>query len=128
MPRARGLLGLVERAVVEHHHLGAGGDEEAALGLDAGRAELLDLADQVERVHDHAVADDARLRRMEDAARHEPQHALLPFGDHGVARVRPALVADDDVGLVGQHVYDLPLALVAPLRPDKNRIHLACTP
>ena len=35
--------------------------------------------------------------------------------DDGVARVGSALKADDHVGLLGQHVGDLALALVAPV-------------
>ena len=121
--RAGGLLRLVERAVVEHHHLGAGGDEEAALRFDARRAHGLDLLDEVERVHHDAVADDADLAFVEDATRNETQDALHTLGDDGVAGVGAALVAHHVVRLVRQDVDDLAFALVAPLGPDQNRIH-----
>ena len=121
--RARGLLGLVERAVVEHHHLRAGGDEETPLRLHARGAHGLDLLDEVERVHHHAVADDARLALVQDAARDEAQHALLALRDHGVAGVRAALVAHHDVRLVRQDVDDFSFAFISPLGADKNCIH-----
>ncbi len=43
--------------------------------------------------------------------------------DHqGVAGIVAALEADDDIGLLGQPVDDLALALVAPLGPDYHHI------
>ena len=118
--RTGGLLGLVERAVVEHHHLRAGGDEETSLRLHARIAHGLDLLDEVERVHHHAVADDARLALVQDAAR---EHALLALRDHGVAGVRAALVAHHHVRLVRQDVDDFSFAFISPLGANKNGIH-----
>src|SRR5207247_3361370 len=37
-----------------------------------------------------------------------------------VARVRAALIAHDEVGALGEHVDDLPLALVPPLSADDH--------
>src|SRR5690349_8132525 len=45
----------------------------------------------------------------------------LPAGEDGVSRVVPALVADDEVGLAGEEVGGLALALVPPLRSDQDR-------
>src|SRR3972149_4342537 len=44
----------------------------------------------------------------------------LSFGLDRVARVRPALVAADEIGPQCEQVDDLALALVAPLRPDDD--------
>ena len=38
----------------------------------------------------------------------------------GVAGVVPALAADDDVRLGGEHVDDFAFAFIAPLRADQN--------
>ena len=40
--------------------------------------------------------------------------------DHGVAGVRPALVAADEVRVLREQVDDLALAFVAPLRADDD--------
>ena len=44
----------------------------------------------------------------------------LAVGDDRVARVRAALVAADEVRVLGEQIDDLPLALVAPLRTDDD--------
>ena len=121
--RAGGLFGLVERAVVEHDHLGAGGNEETALRFDTGRPEGFDLLDEIDRVHHDAVADHANLAVVENAAGNEAKHALLAFRDDGMAGIRSALVAYDEIRLVGKNVDNLALAFISPLGTDQNRIH-----
>jgi hypothetical protein len=39
-----------------------------------------------------------------------------------MARIGPALVADDDVGVFGQDIDDLALAFIAPLDADYDEI------
>src|SRR5574341_255880 len=48
------------------------------------------------------------------------QDRLLAVDHEGVAGVVAALVAHDDVRVLGEDVYDLPLSLVSPLRSDNN--------
>ena len=43
------------------------------------------------------------------------EYILLIVDDDGVARVRAALIADDDPGLRGEHLDHAALALVSPL-------------
>ena len=43
---------------------------------------------------------------------------VLPLADDGVAGVGAAVVADDEVVLVGEQIDDLALGLVAPLQAD----------
>ncbi|MNE47410.1 hypothetical protein D3C80_1418190 [compost metagenome] len=88
-----------------------GGDGHA-LGLD-----LLDLADQMPGVHDHAVADDRGLA-LHHARRQQRQLVDLAVDDQRMARVMAALEPDDHVGAIGQPVHNLALALVAPLGAD----------
>src|SRR5205085_7043441 len=67
------------------------------------------------RVDDAAVADDARLAE-DDPARDLADLERLAIRDDGMARVRAALVAADEIRVLGEQVDDLALALVAPLR------------
>src|SRR5256885_14284313 len=110
---------LVEEGVVAHDHVGALADDEV-LGLDAALSELGDLFEEDDRVDDDAVADDAGAVGIENAARDELEFELAVLGDDGVARVVAALGADDHVGLGGEVVDDLALALVAPLAADQD--------
>jgi hypothetical protein len=57
---------------------------------------------------------------MEDSRGHVVELEFLAVGDDRVPRVRPALVAADEVGVLGEQVDDLALAFVAPLRPDNH--------
>ena len=91
------------------------------LHVDAARAQAVDLADQDRRVDDDAVADDAARARVEDARRDQVELELLLAADDRVAGVVAALEAHDDVGVLGEQVDDLALALVAPLGADDRR-------
>ena len=53
---------------------------------------------------------------MQNARRDEVQDVFLVANLNRVARVVAALIAHHHVGLLGQHVDDLALALVTPLR------------
>ena len=56
------------------------------------------------------------------AGRQQPELEGDAVDDQRVAGIVAALEAHDDVGLFGQPVDDLALALVAPLRPDDHHI------
>jgi len=118
---APGLLhGLVQGLVVGHDHVGAVADDQVLADLHAPPAQARDLRHQRDGVHNDAVADDAQRLRPQDAAGHQPQHELLFAYVDGVARVGTALETDDQVEPGRQGVYDLSLALVAPLQADKQ--------
>ena len=72
------------------------------------------------RVDDDAVADHAQLAGVEDPRRDQVELVDLVVADDRVAGVVAALVADDDVGPLGEQVGDLSLALVAPLGADDD--------
>ncbi|MNQ94853.1 hypothetical protein D3C85_1103910 [compost metagenome] len=88
------------------------GADGHALGDD-----LLDLADQMPGIDDHAVADDRGLA-LHHARRQQRQLVNLAVDDQRMARVMAALEAHHHVGAIGQPVHNLALALVAPLGAD----------
>ena len=78
-------------------------------------------------VDDQAIADDRKHALADDARRQQVQgEDLVPHLD-GVASVGAALVPNHQIGVLGQIVSNLALALVAPLRTDnrqsRHRIH-----
>ena len=89
--------------------------------VHAARAQRLDLAEEDVRVDHDAVADHAGLAGVQDARGDEVELELLAVAHDRVAGVVAALVADDHVGLLGEQVGDLALALVAPLGADHDR-------
>ena len=96
-----------------------------AVDRDALPAQALDLGDERVRIEHDAVADDRELARAHDARRQERELVGLGADDEGVAGVVAALEAHDDVGLVGQPVDDLALALVAPLGANDHDVRHA---
>ena len=107
----------VEHHVVRHDQVRVGRDLEAR-GVDAPAPEAVELADQDPRVDHDAVPDRARLARIEDPRRDQVELELVALADDRVAGVVAALEANDDVGLLGNQVDDLALALIAPLGAD----------
>ena len=95
--------------------------EQRAGHVDAARGELIDLFEEPRRVHHHAVADDARDVRPDDAGGEERELERLPVDDDGVPGVGPAVVPDDEIEPVAEKIDDLPFGLVAPLQPDHAR-------
>ena len=89
-------------------------------GVDALGGEHVHLGDEDPRVDHHAVADDRRDVVVEDSARHQLQGEALTVDDDGVPRVVAALIADDQLHLLGDEVGELALALVAPLGADDD--------
>jgi hypothetical protein len=90
-------------------------------GRAAARLEGIELADQHLGVDDDAVAEDADLLRLEDAARQQVELERLVAVHDGVPGVIAALVARDDLEALGEQVDDLALPLVAPLGADDDR-------
>ena len=86
---------------------------------DPARLELLQLLDEDARVDDAAGADHALLA-PEDPRGHVPRLVGLAVDDDRVPGVRPAVVAADEIRVLGKQVDDLALALVAPLGADDH--------
>ena len=115
------LAGGVEQLVIGQDQMGAVGDEDPALGVDAPLGELVQLAEEGLGIEHDAVAHDAGDPRVEDAGRDLPEDELGLADDDGVPGVGAALVAHDQVGPLGEHVDQLALAFVAPLRPNDHQ-------
>src|SRR5882762_8902116 len=101
--------------VLAHRQLGRVGEQAAA-------AEQIDLLQQRFRIDHDAVANDALLARVQDAARHQVQHGLHPAHHQRMPGVRAPLEPHHHVGPGGEEVDDLSLAFVAPLRADDHHV------
>jgi hypothetical protein len=90
---------------------------------------LASPVDQRFRRKHHAVADVAGDALPEDARGNEVQDGLLAADHQGVAGVVTALETHHALGVVGEPVDHLALALVAPLGADDYDVlaHLAVT-
>ena len=116
--RADGFAGrarLVHELVVRHHQMGALAHVQPPLHVHTIGDQLVDFREQRLRVHDHAVADRTPHAGVQDAARDLVQHERFVPDMHGVAGIRPALIAHHPIGLLGEDIHQLALPLVAPL-------------
>jgi hypothetical protein len=93
-------------------------DPHLAGHRDAARLQAVDLADHAGRVEHDAARHHAGHAVAEDAAGDQRQLPGLATGDHGMAGVRAARVADDDFVILGEDVDEFALGLVAPLQTD----------
>ena len=83
--------------------------------LNALLAQFIDLAVQMMRVDDHAVAHDADDVRAQDAGGQQIQHELAALVLDRVACVVAALIACNDVILLADEVDHAALAFIAPV-------------
>ena len=72
----------------------------------------------------HAVADEVQHPGPEDADREQMGGVFLAADLDGMPGIGPAAIADDHVGMLGEEINDLPLALIPPLQPDDAGIAL----
>src|SRR5581483_2986860 len=112
------LARLVDGDVPGHDQMRVPGQANARR-RDPALLELVELGHELLRV-DHAAGADHALLARHDPRREVPELEGLPLDLDRVAGVRPALVAADEVRLLGEQVDDLALALVTPLRPDDD--------
>ena len=113
------LVGAVEVLVVRHDDVGVARDLEVG-GRNALLGQHVNLAEKNLGINDAAVADHRIGALVHDAGRNLVKRELLAVCDDGVASVRAAGVAADDVEVAGNKVGDLALALVAPLSTHEN--------
>ena len=83
--------------------------------LNALLPQLVDLAVQMMRVDDHAVAHDADDIGAQDAGGQQVQHELAALVFNGMACVVAALIPCNDVVLLADQVDHAALALIAPV-------------
>ena len=118
-----GLTCDVEGAVVGHDEVGGLADQEVGgLNGDALAAQLIDLFDETEWVHDNAIADDAELPWPEDPAGDQVQYIFIAPADDGVSGIITASSTHDDVGTFGEVIDDFAFSFIAPLGAYDNGI------
>ena len=83
--------------------------------LNALLPQLVDLAVQMMRVDDHAVAHNADHVRTQDAGGQQIQHELAALVLDRMASVVAALIACNDVILLADEVDHAALAFIAPV-------------
>src|SRR5581483_599210 len=123
LPRApQPLARAVDRTVIRHDEVRAlAHAEPPVLAQVAALAERVDLRREHLGVDDHPRSHHADAAGVEHARGNQVQDRLLPVHDQRVPGVVAAVEADDDVGVRGEEIDDLPLPLVAPLRADDDR-------
>jgi adenylosuccinate synthase len=114
------LRAVVEKGAEHARSRLARNKSDAEIDVDTGLHQPVDLVEQSVRIEHHAVADRAAHAGVQDAARDLVQHEGAIAEVHGVARVGAALIPHDPVGTLGEHVHELPLPLVPPLRADDD--------
>jgi len=107
--------------VIRQDDLRAIADEEVvAINRDAGFAKLFHFLQESDGIEHDSVADDAPASLAEDATGHKLQHKPIAIDNDGVASVVSAGVTGHYGKLLGEHVNDFALTLVAPLRADND--------
>src|SRR5687768_12062486 len=116
----------IEALVVLEEQVGATADADALFGVDTALHERIELVEELLEVEHHAVAEQAALLRVQDTGWYLVQNELVDLPRcgiaymHGVTGVRATLIARDDAGVAGEHIDDLALTLIAPLRADDD--------
>ena len=113
----------VQIAVQRQDQRGIVGDAQIVpVDGDALSRELFDLAGQRIGIKHHAIANDGELAGADDAGRQKRELVGHAINHKGVASIVAALKAHHHIGLLGQPVHQLALALIAPLGTDHNNI------
>src|SRR5690349_10524405 len=87
----------------------------------------VDFLDQRERVDHSAIADDAGFVFVQGTGRDQAENIFFTVDHQRMSGIVATLKTYDHVGIGGEEVDDLALALVTPLRADNcNCLHTAC--
>ncbi len=110
----------VNELVIRQHEVRAVAHIETPFDIDAISHELVDLRKERLGIEHDAVPDRAAHAGMENAARDlmEDEGAVAEL--HGVTSICAALVTHHPIGALGDHVHELSLPFVAPLRADDD--------
>ena len=81
-------------------------------------AQTFNLGNKRDRIDHYAVANDADFPAAQNSRGNEMQNVGRAAVNDGVAGVVTALAADNHIGLACQHIDDLALSFVAPLRAN----------
>ena len=102
--------------------VGAVADRELRFDGNAGRRQGVDLLDQRRGIDDDAVADDGFHAVAQDAAGNQLENELLLADKNRVPGIVAALIARDDVEMLGKQVDNFAFAFIAPLSAKHNQI------
>ena len=108
------LLDAVLDPVVRHHDVRAVADPQV-LRVVAPHPQVLELLEERRGLDDDAVPDHVHRRGPQDPRGHEVERVLLLPDEHGVARVRASMEADDEIRRLREVIDHLALALVPEL-------------
>ena len=76
------------------------------------------------RIEHDAVADEVHHAGAKNADGQQVRRVFFVADADGMAGVGAAAIADDDIGVLGEKIDDLALALVSPLQADDAGIAL----
>src|ERR1700688_2946407 len=96
-------------------------DEKIAVHFHARSAQRSNFLQEGQRINHHAIADDAGALGPQNAAGHELPDEFFSVDDDGVSGIVAAGRASPQPKSLSEHVDNLALALVAPLRSDNDR-------
>jgi hypothetical protein len=117
-PAETALARLVDRAVPRHDHVRVPREPDAVDGQPA-RLQVVELGDELLGI-DHAAGADHALLLRDDARGQMAKLEGLSVDLDRVSCVGPAVVAADQIRVLGEQVDDLALALVSPLGTDDD--------
>ena len=90
------LLELIEKLMVRHRHMSRSADAKARAVFSPG-AQFAQFFQQLLGVDDDAVADHAGLAGIKHSRRQKAKHVFLSVDVHGMAGVRSALIAGENI-------------------------------
>src|SRR5581483_8015255 len=117
----------VQLQMVGQNQVGPIADQQIA-GIDSALGQLVELFEQLDRVHHHAGTDDTGDVGVQHAGGNEVEVVLAPAGHHGMPGVPPSVGANDQLGSLGQEVYELALAFIAPVAANDGDYRHAAAP
>ena len=106
-------LELVEQNVIGHHQLRPVGDED--FWMDPGCGEGIVFGKKAFEVERYSRSEHVCDMIIADARRQEVEGEAALFVDDGVAGVRAALIADDNIRFGGEKIGHLSFPLVPPV-------------
>src|SRR6185437_4481173 len=108
----------IDQLVIRQHQMRPLADVQPALNVHAVADQLVYLRKESFGIQHDTVPDGATNPRVQDPARNLVQYEGRLAQVNRVAGVGASLISDDPVGALREHVHELALSLISPLRPD----------